>query len=70
MDEINLNQINKKLELLDERMTLIEKEIRLIREDILSGNPKERMHRRMLENVNEDLEEKKKKLEKDIKIKI
>jgi hypothetical protein len=70
MDEINLNQINKKLENLDERMTLIEKEIRLIREDILSGNPKERMHRRMLENVNEDLEEKKKKLEKDIKIKI
>ena len=70
MDEINLNQINKKLEILDERMTLIEKEIRLIREDILSGNPKERMHRRMLENVNENLEEKKKKLEKDIKIKI
>ena len=70
MDEINLDQINKKLENIDERMTLIEKEIRLIREDILSGNPKERMHRRMLENVNEDLVEKKKKLEKDIKIKI
>ena len=70
MDEINLDQINKKLDTLDERITLIEKEIRLIREDILSGNPKERMHRRMLENVNEDLIEKKKKLEKDIKIKI
>ena len=70
MDEEILNQINGKINNIDERLTLIEKEIRLIREDILSGNPKERMHRRMLENRQEELLEKKKKLEKDIKIKI
>jgi Mg2+ and Co2+ transporter CorA len=70
MDEKNLALINKKLDSIDERITLIEKEIRLIREDILSGNPKERMRRRMLENVDENFFEKKKKLEKDIKIKI
>ena len=70
MDEKNLALINKKLDILDERMTLIEKEVRLIREDILSGTPKERMRRRMLENVDENFIEKKKKIEKDIKIKI
>jgi len=70
MDDKNLALINKKLNSIDERVTLIEKEIRLIREDILSGNPMARMRRRMLENVDESYIEKKKKLEKDIKIKI
>jgi hypothetical protein len=70
MDEKNIALINKKLDIIDERVTLIEKEVRLIREDILSGNPKERMRRRMLENVDENFIEKKKKLENDIKIKI
>jgi len=70
MDEEILNQINKKIKNIDERLILIEKELRLIREDILSGNPKERMHRRMLENRPEKLMEKKKKIEKNIKIEI
>jgi hypothetical protein len=70
MDEEIFNNINKKINNIDERLTLIEKEIRLIREDILSGTPKERMRSRMLENRPEKLLEKKKKLEKDIKIKI
>jgi hypothetical protein len=70
MDDKNLALINKKLNSINERVTLIEKEIRLIREDILSGNAMARMRRRMLENVDENYIEKKKKLERDIKIKI
>ncbi len=70
IDEKSLDEINKRIKNIDERIVLIEKELRLIREDILSGSAKERMHRRMLENRPEKLLEKKKKLEKEINIKI
>jgi hypothetical protein len=69
-DEETLNHINLKIKNLNERIVLIEKELRLIREDILSGNPKERMQKRMLENRPESLLEKKKKIEEDIRIRI
>ena len=70
IDSKSFNEINKRIKSIDERITLIEKEVRLIREDILSGSAKERMQRRMLENRPEKLLEKKKKIEKDIKIEI
>ena len=69
-DEETLNHIRLKIKKLDERIVLIEKELRLIREDILSGKPIERMQKRMLENRPESLLEKKKKIEEDIRIQI
>ena len=70
MDEEVINQIIKKIKILEERLIAIEKEQRLIREDILSGFPRERMQRRLLENQPEKLIDKKKKIDENIKIKI
>ena len=70
MDEDLLNKIVRKINEIDERLIAVEKEQRLIREDIFSGNPKERMQRRLLENQPEKLHEKKKKLDENIKIEI
>ena len=70
MDEEVKEQIIKKIKILEERLTAIEKEQRLIREDILSGDPKGRMQRRLLENRPEKLLEKKKKIDENIKIEI
>ena len=57
MDEELLSKIVRKINEIDERLTAIEKEQRLIREDIFSGKPKERMQRRLLENQPEKLHE-------------
>ena len=70
MDEELLSKIVRKINEIDERLTAIEKEQRLIREDIFSGKAKERMQRRLLENQPEKLHEKKKKLDENIKIEI
>jgi hypothetical protein len=70
MDEELINKIVKKLDILEERLVAIEKEQRMIREDILSGDPKGRMQRRLLENRPEKLQEKKKKIDENIKIEI
>lgn len=66
----SLDQLHKKIKSIDERLILIEKELRLICEDILSGSPRERMQRRMLENRPENILDKKEKIERDIKIEI
>ncbi|MCK4365056.1 MAG: hypothetical protein KAW45_03295 [Thermoplasmatales archaeon] len=55
---------------LEERLKALEKEQRLIREDILSGSMKERMRKRMLEKPSGKREEIKEKLDKQIKIEI
>ena len=50
MDEDLIKQIIGEIKILQERLDGIEKEQRNIREDILSGNPKERMQKRLLEH--------------------
>ena len=52
------------------RVRAVEKEQRNIREDILSGNPEERMQRRILEKPPEKMKEIKEKLNEEIKIEI
>ena len=50
MDELHITVLLKEIEELKERLIALEKEQRQIREDILSGTPKARMQRRLLEN--------------------
>jgi len=59
-----------KLKEYDERIKALEKEQRLIREDILSENTKERMQKRILEKPPENKEKIKERLDKEIKIEI
>jgi len=65
-----LEKIKYELIEIKERLRAVEKEQRLIREDILSGEAKVRMQKRMLENKPSDRKELKKKMDEDIKIKI
>ena len=63
-----IEELREKISNMEERLKAIEKEQRMIREDILSGRAKERMRQRMLENAQKRSEELKKKIDKDIKI--
>ena len=63
-----VEDLKEKVRDIEERLKAIEKEQRMIREDILSGQAKERMQQRMLENTEKRSEEVKKKLDKEIKI--
>jgi hypothetical protein len=63
-----IEELSEKISNIEERIKAIEKEQRMIREDILSGIAKERMQHRLLENDQRKSEELKKKLDKDIKI--
>lgn len=67
MDEEQITQLIKEIREIKERLSAVEKEQRQIREDILSGTPKARMQRRLLENP-EDYT--KKKNFTDLKIEI
>ncbi|MEA2055417.1 MAG: hypothetical protein U9O49_01130 [Candidatus Thermoplasmatota archaeon] len=70
MDEEFITQLKEKITQIDERLSAMEKEQRLIREDILSGRPSERMKRRLLENTSKNSRELKERLDKEIKIEI
>jgi hypothetical protein len=70
MDEETLNNLTEEIRQIKERLTAIEKEQRWIREDILSGNPRERMHSRILNNKTKNITEKKEKIDDEIKIEI
>ena len=63
-------ELENRVRNLEERLKALEKEQRLIREDILSGSMKERMRKRMLEKPSGKREEIKEKLDKQIKIEI
>jgi len=65
-----LQKLKEEIVEIKERLRAVEKEQRLIREDILSGEAKARMQKRMLENKTSDRKEIKKKIDEDIKIKI
>ena len=71
MDEDTLAQLENKINSISERLSAIEKEQRLIRQDILSGNPKENMQRRLLNGTPErTYHQKKEKIDSEIKIEI
>lgn len=71
MNEQNtFDELKEEIKEIKERLRAIEKEQRLIREDILSGEPTHRMHKRMLEKPKEDAKNKKRKLDEDIRIEI
>jgi len=71
MDEDVLNQLKLEIEKINERMYAIEKEQRYLQQDILSGNPKESMQRRILNGTPEKTyHQKKEKIDNEIKIEI
>ena len=70
MDEEFITQLKEGITQINERLSAIEKEQRLIREDILSGRPSERMRKRLLENTPKNSRELKEKLDEEIKIEI
>lgn len=65
-----INQLYEDLREIKERLHAIEKEQRRIREDILSGEPKERMQKRLLQQPKEKITDKKEKIDNEIKIEI
>ncbi|MCJ7570429.1 MAG: hypothetical protein MUO82_00910 [Candidatus Thermoplasmatota archaeon] len=70
MDEETLKKLIEEIREIKERLAAIEKEQRMMHEDILSGNPRERMHRRLLNTKSENIIEKNKTIDDDIKIEI
>ena len=63
-------QLRKEIKDLEWRLSAVEKEQRMIREDILSGEPVERMKKRLLNNPPENIDEVKKKIDSQIKFDI
>ena len=70
MDEELINKLKEEISILEERLRAVEVEQRRIREDILSGNARERMQKRMLNYPKDSRAEKKERLSKQIKIEI
>jgi len=71
MNEKIINQLKIELKNIEERLSAIEKEQRRIQQDILSGNPKESMQRRLLRSPPEKTyNQKKEKIDNEIKIEI
>lgn len=69
-DALTILNLYEKIKNLEERLIAIEKEQRMICEDILSGVPTERMQKRILEKPSKKIEELKEKIDKKIKIEI
>lgn len=70
MDDDRINKLTDAIKEIYERIALIEKEQRQIKEDILSGNARERMQKRILQNPKDQLKIKKEKIDDEIKIEI
>lgn len=68
--QTTFEEIKNEIKKIKERLKGIEREQRLIREDILSGEPARRMQKRMLEKPDENVKDKKRKLDEDIRIEI
>ena len=69
-DAQTVSDLENKVRNLEERLIALEREQRLIREYILSGSCRERMHKRLLEKPSNKSKEIKEKLDKDFKIEI
>lgn len=63
-------ELQDKIRILEERLRALEKEQRMICQDILSGMSKEHMQKRLLEKPAENLKELKEKLDEQIRIEI
>jgi hypothetical protein len=70
MAEDTIDELKDAIRQIKERLIAIEKEQRWIREDILSGNPTERMHKRIFSKKPEEIKDKKEKINDEIKIEI
>ena len=68
-DEELLLQLKEEVKYLKERIYALERGQRILKEDILSGNPRSRMQKRLLEKPS-NKEERKKKINDEIKIEI
>ncbi|KYK22777.1 hypothetical protein AYK21_03595 [Thermoplasmatales archaeon SG8-52-2] len=69
-DARGVKDLKNKIRILEERLMAVEKEQRNLREDILSGNPEERIKRRLLEKPQKNIKDLKEELDKEIKIEI
>jgi len=69
-DEEQLLQLKEDIQQIKERLNAIEREQRLIIEDILSGNAKSRMQKRLLEKPTNKTEEIRRKIDKEFNIEI
>jgi len=69
-DEKLIKRLREEIKGLEWRLMAVEKEQRRIREDILSGDAVERMKRRLLNNHPDNINEVKKKIDKQIEIEI
>jgi hypothetical protein len=65
-----VKDLKDKIRILEERLLAVEREQRNLREDILSGNPEERIKRRLLEKPQKNIKDLKEELDKEIKIEI
>lgn len=65
-----LKDLKEDLREIKERLKAVEKEQRIIREDLLSGEVKERMKKRILEKHPKKIKELKEKIDEEISIKI
>ena len=70
MDKDVLEELRNEIRQINERLAAMEKEQRQIIQDILSGEPQERVRKRLLLNPEDNLNHKKEKIEKEIDIKI
>jgi hypothetical protein len=71
MNKNTITQLKEELSAIKERLSAIEREQRFIQHDILSGNPKENMQRRLLNSTTEKpYHQKKEKINDEIKIEI
>ena len=69
-DAQTLLDLQEKITVLEERLRAIEREQRKLKEDILSGQTRERLQKRLLEKPAENKDKIKEKLDKQIKIEI
>ena len=69
-DAQTIIQLQEKIKILEERLRALEKEQRMICQDILSGRSKEHMHQRLLEKPTEKMQKLKERLDEQIKIEI
>ena len=69
-DAQTILNLHEKIRDLEERLNAVEKEQRRICEDILSGGPRERMQKRILEKPSKKMEELKERIDKQIRIEI
>jgi hypothetical protein len=65
-----IKELLNKIKILEERLLAVEKEQRQLREDILSGNPEQRIKRRLLEKPQKNMKDLKEELDEEIKIEI